>query len=275
MNKPTEMYRKNRESFLQNLVEKLSTDERIAAAWLTGSFSRDEQDTLSDIDITLVVSDEHAPTLCTRHEMVSARITKERNDLFCLFGQPALIHENNNHAPQGGTFTFIAYDQNAVMVDWILRPQTGAQIPEGAKLLFKKVEIPVQSPSEPESQGQRAATASEKMAFFWMMTAVTVKYISRRDDLFVNAWLERLAELVSEVGQITKGQAWPFPGFSRAALITTPGEQIATIRQLCQQMESMKQDVAILGGTVSESPMTTIEILIRVAQEITESNAIV
>ena len=267
MNRNHEIYIKNREVFLQTFTERLSSDERFVAAWFTGSFAREEQDTLSDIDITLVIADEHSRILCARHEMVSAQTTKERYDLFCLFGQPALIHENNNNAPEGGTFTFIAYDQNAVMVGWILRPRAGARRPEGARLLFEKVEIPIQSPSEPESQEERASEASERMAFFWMMSAITVKYISRRDEVFVNSWLERLAELVSEVERLTKGQAWQHHSGSRTKLTITPDEQIAAIRYLCKQMDNMKQEVMSLGGYVSESPMSTIESLISVAHE--------
>ena len=274
MNKSIQTYIKHRESFLHAVVEKLSTDERFVAAWLTGSFARGEEDTLSDIDITLVVANEHCQTLCVRHDMVSAQTSKERYDLFCLFGQPALIHENNSNAPEGGTFTFIAYDPSAVMVDWVLRPFSGAQRPAGAKLLFEKVKIPIQPAGEPESQQKRAHEASERMAFFWMMTAITVKYIYRQDDVFVNTWLEVLAALVSEVERRIKGQAWQYKRGSRNKLAITPDEQIAAIRHLCKQMESLQQDVANLGGYVSESPIVMIETLIRVAQEKVETNKV-
>jgi predicted nucleotidyltransferase len=267
MSNSIQTYTEHREAFLPVVVEKLSTDERFVAAWLTGSFARGEADTLSDIDITLVVADEYCQTLCARHNMLSAQTTKERYDLFCLFGQPALIHENNNNAPGDGTFTFIAYDQSAVMVDWILRPFTGSQRPEGAKLLFEKVKIPIQPTSKPESQQTRAEEASEQMAFFWMMTAITVKYISRQDDVFVNTWLEALAKLVSDVERRIKGQVWQYKRGSGNKLAITPDEQITAVRHLCKRMESLQQDLASLGGYVSESPMTMIETLIRVAQE--------
>jgi predicted nucleotidyltransferase len=274
MSNSIQTYTEHREAFLPVVVEKLSTDERFVAAWLTGSFARGEADTLSDIDITLVVADEYCQTLCARHNMLSAQTTKERYDLFCLFGQPALIHENNNNAPGDGTFTFIAYDQSAVMVDWILRPFTGSQRPEGAKLLFEKVKIPIQPTSEPESQQTRAEEASERMAFFWMMAAITVKYVSRQDDLFVNTWLEALAKLVSDVERRIKGQAWQYKRGSNTKLAITPDEQIAAIRHLCKQMESLQQDVASLGGYVTESPMTLVETLIRVAEEKVATNQI-
>jgi predicted nucleotidyltransferase len=267
MNKSIQTYTKERETFLQAIVEQLSTDERFVAAWLTGSFARGEQDTLSDIDITLVVADEYCQTLCARPKMVSAQTTKERYDLFRLFGQPALIHENNNNAPAGGTFTFIAYDQTAMMVDWVLRPLSGASRSEPVLLLFDKVNIPTQSPAEPASQEQRAEEASEVMAFFWMMTAITVKYISRGDDMFVNTWLEELTKIVFKVERLIKGQAWHYKRGSHMELKTTADEQITAIRLLCERMENLKPELASLGGYVPKSPMTTIETLIRVGQE--------
>jgi hypothetical protein len=267
MNKSVQTYTKHQESFLEAIVEQLSTDERFVAAWLAGSFAKGEADTLSDIDITLVVADEYCQTLCARPKMVSAQTTKERYDLFRLFGQPALIHENNNNAPAGGTFTFIAYDQNAIMVDWVLRPLTGTSRPEPVLLLFDKVNIPTQSPADPASQEQRAEEASEIMAFFWMMTAITVKYISRGDDMFVNIWLEELTKMVSEVERRIKGQAWQYQRGSHIKLKTTPDEQITAIRLLCKRMENLKPELARLGGYVPKSPMTTVETLIRVVQE--------
>ncbi len=267
MDNTIEIYVKQRESFLQTIIEKLSSDKRFAAAWLTGSFAKGEQDALSDIDLTLVVTDEHCQSLCTRPKIVSAQTTKERYQLFSMFGNPYLLHENNNNAPEGGTFTFVAYDQNAIMVDWILRPFSGAQRPEGVRLLFDKVNIPVQSPPQIESQEQRVDEASEIMAFFWMMAAVTVKYIYRGDDVFVNTWLEELAKLVSEVERRIKGQVWQYQRGSHTELRITPEEQITAIRQLCEQMENLKQEVSRLGGYVPESPMNTIETLIKFVQE--------
>jgi len=266
MKNSIEAYLENREVFLQTLVDKLSANEQFVAAWLTGSFAREEQDALSDIDITLVISDEHAHKLCVRPKMVSAQTNKERYDLFSLFGQPALIHENNHNAPENGTFTFVAYEQSAMMVDWVLRPLSGAQRPEKALMLFDKVNIPVQSAAKLKSQERRAEEASEIMAFFWMMAAITVKYIYRGDDVFVNSWLEELAKMITEVKNRTEGFERQAKRGSNTKLRITINEQISAIRQLCKQMENLKPKVMGLGGYVAESPMTTIETLIKVVQ---------
>jgi predicted nucleotidyltransferase len=267
MSSRDEIYTRIREVFLQALTERLAFDERFVAAWLIGSFARQQQDALSDIDITLVVSDEQSRTLCARPKMLSAQTTNERYDLFSVFGKPTLIHENNYNAPEGGTFTFVAYDHNAIMVDWILRPLTGAHRPADARLLFDKANVPVHSPTQPEGQGERAEAASERTAFFWMMADITVKYVYRGDGVFVNCWLEELTKLVSEVERLTKGQPSQYERGSYTKLSVTPQEQIAAIRRLCGRMESLKHEVLQLGGQVSESTMPTVEALISIAQE--------
>jgi hypothetical protein len=267
MNQSIQTHAKHREAFLLTIDKKLSTDRRFVAAWLTGSIARGDQDTLSDIDITLVVADDHCQALCARPRMVSAETTRERYELFCLFGQPALLHENNHNAPEGGTFTFVAYEPHAVMVDWILRPLTGAQKPEEARLLFAKVGVAVQLPPQPESREQLADELSERMAFFWMMTAVTVKYIYRGDRVFVTTWLEQLTGLVSDLERRISAGTWQYRRGSYTDLSLGPDEQLSAIRQLCARMEKLKQPVAKLGGHVPESPMSTIEMLIRIAQE--------
>ena len=112
-----ESYRQQRNTLLKKISETYFRDERIIAAWITGSIARNESDSLSDIDLTLVVADAYSASLCHRLEQVSAQTAPERYRLFSQFGEPALIHENNNNAPEGGTFTFVMYAELAVMID--------------------------------------------------------------------------------------------------------------------------------------------------------------
>src|SRR5215213_5207611 len=166
MKPPLGSYRDGRDHSLLSIVDSIFRDERFVAAWLTGSFSRNEADFLSDIDLSLVVSEAYSPSLCMRLDQVSAQTSPERYSLFSQFGTPALIHENNNNAPEGGTFTFILYTESAFMVDWVLIPQSAAKRPEQAKLLFDKVDIPIESRAEPESVEQRRQSVIEMWAFF-------------------------------------------------------------------------------------------------------------
>src|SRR5258706_15590981 len=115
MSNALNVYRENRDKLLSRIVQVLSNDERFVAAWLTGIFSRNDADAVSDIDLTLVVSDSYSEILCKRAEQISQQITSERLNVFSQFGTPALIHENNNNAPEGGTFTFTLYAKSHLM----------------------------------------------------------------------------------------------------------------------------------------------------------------
>jgi predicted nucleotidyltransferase len=89
-----ETYRQGREALLAKIVTELSNDERFVAAWLTGSYGRNNEDKVSDLDLRLVVAEPYSELLCRRQEQVSHRTTQERFELFSRFGSPVLIHEN-------------------------------------------------------------------------------------------------------------------------------------------------------------------------------------
>src|ERR1044071_9481563 len=184
-----ESYRKRRETLLGEIIEKLSKDERFVAAWLTGSYARHDEDKISDLDLNIVVSDADSKSFCAGQAQVSHQTTPERFALCSTFGEPALIHENNNNAPAGGTFTFVLYANSALMVDWTLVPQANAERPASSILLFDKINLPISSPKY-EDLEQSKKYVAEQWTFFWMMIAITIKYAIRKDDVFVTAWLE-------------------------------------------------------------------------------------
>ena len=260
-------YRESRDGLLSRIVQVLSTDERFVAAWLTGSLSRNDADTVSDIDLTLVVSDSHSGNLCKRAEQISGQTTGERLGLFSQFGTPALIHENNNNAPEGGTFTFTLYARSRLMVDWVLIPQSKAHRPSGAYLLFEKSSIPIAPSAESENLEQRIKKASERVAFFWMMMAVTAKYLIRRDGVFVNHWLEILNEVSQEIERLIAGKVWEYKRGSRSMLEPTNEGQKQAMLKLGERMESILPELIKIGGQVSPSPMTEIKALLDLADE--------
>ncbi len=266
MSDPLQTYRAAREALLAHITQTLSADKRFVAAWLTGSLSRNEADVFSDLDLTVVVSDKEAEGLCARAESVSAQTTPQRLDLFRQFGQVAGLHENNYNAPENGTFTFVIYSETGVMVDWILRPHTGAERPAQSLLLFDKVGIPICLPAESETLEWRAGQASERVAFFWMMAAITVKYIARGDGVFAANWLETLHKLIREVERLVAGEPWQYQRGSLSTLAVTRAEQLQAIQQLCDRMEQLMPKVAGLGGYIHAAPRANIERFIRLAE---------
>ena len=263
MSNSLNVYRESREKLLSQIVQVLSNDERFVAAWLTGSLSRHDADAVSDIDLTLVVSDSYGENLCERAEQISQQTTSKRLNLFSQFGTPALIHENNNNVPEGGTFTFTLYAKSHLMVDWVLIPQSKAYRPSQAYLLFEKSSIPIVAPIEElESLEQRIKQASERVAFFWMMMAITAKYLIRQDGVFVTQWLEVLNEILQDIDRLIAGKTWEYQRGSRSVLEATSEGQKQAIIKLGERMENILPELIKMGGQVSSSPMPEIKALL-------------
>ena len=262
MKRSLKSYREQRDSLLTKITETLSKDERFVAGWLTGSISRNEADSLSDIDLSLVVSDKYSPNLCMRLEQVSAQTSPDRYTLFSQFGKPALIHENNNNAPDGGIFTFVLYAESAVMIDWVLVPQIKAMRPFQSRLLFEKVAIPIAPAPEPEDLARSKKSVAEMWAFFWMMTAITIKYIHRDDGVFAAEWIEHLHSLMHEIERRLKRESWKYTRGSLSKLKPTREKQLESIHELCDRMQGLKSRVADFTGSEPAMPSAEIEILL-------------
>ena len=262
-----ESYQKRREFLLTEIVEKLSNDGRFVAAWLTGSLSRNNADALSDIDLQVVVSDVYSSLLCERLEQVSARTSPERYALFSQFGNPSLIHENNNNAPEGGTFTFVLYAESAVMIDWVLVPQIKAMRPFQSHVLFEKAIIPREPAHKPEDLEQSKKQAAEQWAFFWMMTAVTIKYIARSDSVFAAEWIEHLHGLKQEIERRLNRQPWTYTRGSLSRLQPTREKQLESIQELCNQMLELKPKISEFIGSEPLTPIAEIKRLMRFARD--------
>ena len=259
-------YGQSREALLTRIAAELSSDERIVAAWLTGSYARGNADDVSDLDIKVVVAGPYSELLCARHAQVSHDTTPERLQLFSRFGRPALIHENNHNAPEGGTFTFILYADSALMVDWVMVPQDKTERPFESLLLFDKASMPVSSPVAPEES--RIAVA-EQWAFFWMMSAVTIKYIIRGDLVFVQSWLEQLHGLVREIERRLERKTWQevYVRGSVSPFQPTREKQIESLRQLIIKMQGLKAGVSEFTGSETLLPTAEMETLLLLANE--------
>jgi predicted nucleotidyltransferase len=261
-------YRQSRDDLLTRIVLELSNDERFVAAWLTGSYGRNEADDVSDLDLNVVVADPFVKSLCAKQEQVSHQTARERLALFTKFGEPALIHENNNNAPKDGTFTFVLYTGSALMIDWVLMPQRNAQRPSQSVLLFDKGNIPVSAPPSPEDVEESRKAVAEQWAFFWMMTAVTIKYIVREDLAFVQEWLEHLHGIARDIERRIERVSWQdaYVRGSVSQFQPTREKQIESLRALCRQMQEFEPKVAKFTGSQPLMPLAEIETLFSLAK---------
>jgi predicted nucleotidyltransferase len=262
-------YRQSREVLLTSIITELSADERFVAAWLTGSYARNDADNVSDLDLHVVVAQPYSEVLCAREEQVSHKTTGERLALFSRFGKPALIHENNNNAPEGGTFTFVLYPDSALMIDWVLIPAGKLPRPFGSLLLFDKGNIPVSSPPVPEDLEESKKKVAEIWAFFWMMTAITIKYSIRGDLVFVQNWLEELHRLVREIERRMERKSWHqiYVRGSVSQLQPTREKQIQSLRQLISRMQKLEPKITDFTGLQLAPPLAEIELLLSLAKD--------
>jgi hypothetical protein len=259
-------YASNRDKLLEHITRVLKEEDRFVAAWLTGSFGRGDADSVSDLDLTVVVEDTFAENLCFRPHQVGASTTPERYALFSQFGQPHIIHENHHNAPENGSFTFVLYQETALAVDWVLRPNINVARPALSVLLFDKVGIAIEPPSAAENLPQRIELAAEQSAFFWMMVTVTIKYLIRRDEVYFHRFLDMLHGILWEVRRLAAGEPDRWLKGSLVKLAITRDTQIASVHQICQEMLEVMQEVEKMGGSVPVSPMSTIEILLHLAE---------
>ena len=265
MNPQAKFYLQSRNVLITSMVNELVNDERLIAAWLTGSYARNEADEVSDLDLNVVVAEPYSQTLCAREEQVSHQTTKERLELFSRFGKPALIHENNNNAPQNGTFTFVLYADSALMVDWTLIPEANAIRPHSSLLLFDKGNLPVAAPPAPEGLEASKKAVAEIWAFFWMMTAITIKYIFRENPVFVTHWLGVLQELILEIERRLERQPPQYRRGYLGELQPTHEKQIETLLQLCNRMQELTPRVTDFLGFAPATPLAEIQALLALA----------
>lgn len=230
-----EMYAAARDDLLRRAARTIEADPRFAAAWLIGSFARDEQDTFSDIDLVIAVYDQNSAELCERGPMVSADSTPARLALFRKIGDPANIHENHHNAPPAGSFSAVMYREPPVIVDWTLIPLSSAERAAESRLLFDKVGVPVREPT-PDALLQaeeRVEKIAERAAFFWMMAAVTAKYILRGRARTVQGLLYQVAKVVEDLERLheIRGETTP------EMLYVTQGEQSERLLALCDRVQ--------------------------------------
>jgi predicted nucleotidyltransferase len=251
-----------RQLLLQRITETLKADDRFIAAWLVGSLGRQGGDGLSDIDISVVVDAQHFPELCQRPWVVAGRTTDVRLKLFQQFGEPVVIHENNNNVAGNGTFTSVTYRADALTVDWTLLAGENVIQPAFRLPLFSKVEFRSQKPNLQQSQQERAVVVSEKVAFFWMMTTIAVKYMLRQDIVYFHMLLDGLHRTLIEVSYLVEGRSWVYQSGSQVKLAISRREQQTAIKAIATQMQDLMPKVVALGGYLPPNATFAVDYLL-------------
>lgn len=249
-----EVYQQARTQRLRAITQKLEADDRIVAAWLTGSLGHGAGDAMSDLDLNIVISPEATPTLCAQPWRTAGKTTPARESFIRQFGTPTIIYDVHDNAPPHGCFTLVFYAEDHQEVDWIWLPQEHARRPFDALLLFEKQPIPILSPpTEMVSLNRNEVTDS--VAYFWLMAAAGIKFIVRQQPWRANEQIQVMNSVLHSVKMMLAGEKRPSIPLP---LYNTPGEQKTAVWQLCQQMQALMGEIRGAGADFPEKAIDTV-----------------
>ena len=244
--------KRTRDTALQEIGDLLERDDRFEAAWLGGSFGRGEEDEYSDLDLTAVVSNAHAPELCERQRATGAGTIPARLDIISAIGKPVVVHEHHANAPAGGSFTAVIY-ASGLAVDWTLIPAEGAVRSTATRLLFDRMGIPVAGAGAPGGP-LRTDRLSERYAFFWLLAIPAAKAWRRRDRVKFHALLEMLHGVKREIEHLLRGASPAYTRHSLAPFCADSAEERRALQQVCADVGGLAADVQASGASVPEEP---------------------
>ncbi|HVX46986.1 MAG TPA: nucleotidyltransferase domain-containing protein [Mycobacteriales bacterium] len=180
-----------RSALLDRGARMLHEEPAIRAAWMFGSGGRGRMDGFSDLDIAVVVADDHLQRICggpARPATYAAIVSSARGRFAARIGDPLLLVEAPQNAPRGGAFLSAFYSGGfgPQGIDWEWQPESSARRPDESVILFdrrkgrNRTAAPVgrsavSTPNSLESAVQSAASA-------WAMTIWAGKGVARHPD---------------------------------------------------------------------------------------------
>lgn len=237
-----------RNDLISRASEALAADSRVVAAWLTGSLGRRDADAYSDVDLWIVVRDEHMEA-----------VREGRRHFVDVLGQPVLISEAPQNVPPGGAYLLTLYPgkYGPQHVDWNWLPQSTATLPPDALVLFDHAGLPTAevARNEPPQGDELAEAITQECAFFWAMCAVVAKYIARRKSYNVLTLMDIVAYSDSKIQwMLGEGELKTYRDSIWDPLdapFTDPEDQIGLLRRLSSHMEfALNPRIEAAGGKV-------------------------
>ncbi len=237
-------HRLERDALLQRAQTVLEQDARVSAAWLFGSLGRGDADDLSDIDLFIIVADEH------QAEMVANRYA-----YMVQLGEPLLILEAPQNWPPGAVYNMALYlgASGPHQVDWYWQRQSAARVPTEIQLLLDRVNLPqADGPTRfdyaPVPPRPPEEVATQDVNSFWVMLLIAAKYIVRTTGKARTDMLQWPLRPLRAVAQFV-GQPAPLstaPELSPA----DPAAKLSVLRTYAAVMETLMPQVVTHGGRV-------------------------
>lgn len=245
-------YLEERNQQLGAITARLENDPSVKAAWLIGSLGRGDGDALSDIDLWVVVEDDPLK-----------RIIKQPRQFTAQIGNPILFLDAPQNAPEGGAYLMACYDGVVAphIVDWYWQPFSSASLPGQVRYLFDRAGL------ARRDQPVRFADAAANMemvkrpmhfiSFFWMMLMISAKHTYRAP------WDETLPFLPYLLDPMGSAQRFLDRDEVRDVIqipsSRLPGEKVALLRQLANQMSDLMIRISDKGEDVPTAVLPGID----------------
>ncbi len=228
---------------------RVATDRQscVHAAWLFGSHARGNTDALSDLDLSVVVSDDAMSTVAGD----PSRPVDYRQVLASPRGRwvaqvvepPLLLLEAPQNAPPGGAAltSFFAGEAGPQQVDWQWLPLSTARRPRESLLLFDRAGMPYEaSPSEvgpgPAPDRTPFEVAAHAVPWFWATLIWNAKHAARSPRDTEMPMLGQTVRAVFDVEQFLDPDAGPPTG---EPTIEYPEDRLRILRDLSDRMERL------------------------------------
>ncbi len=234
-----------RSETLQRIITYLENDDRVVAAWVTGSLGRQDTDGLSDIDVKIAVLDEHSDIM-----------NETRQEQARQVGTPLLIQEAPHNAPPSGAYLLVMYEGSCgpIHVDWMWQPQSLARIPAEAHILFDRVGLLPEPPvARPMGQALRDQL-TERTVFFWMMVQIAAKKSARGEMWAAIIVLNYVNHAFRQIKWLL-GLTTELPFLENRTQDPLPAEPkvlLKQVRLVAKEVEDLTEQIMALGGEVPE-----------------------
>jgi predicted nucleotidyltransferase len=257
---------RRRDALRQRIEDTLSSDLRIAAAWLGGSFGRGEADAWSDLDVAVAIRDAHV-----------GAFLDERPALYRRLGVPLLVHHApQSNAPHGGDAQRIIFD-GPLEVDFAVSPLSTARLPAHAVVLFAREHIPTEEPALPTAEERRQACEA-RLSFIWAMAPTAIRYAGRLETARAAAMISLMTDAYIRLWRLVHTPSAPvLPNQPLEAALDSllplqapaidPLVCLRGVRQLCAQTEMMHPELAAIGVAVPWELPEQVEGLASLAQQ--------
>ncbi len=163
------------------------------------------------------------------------------------------------------------YRHSSLAVDWTLVPVSQAVRPGATVLLFDRTAALAAPPSATTSASAHRTSAlspsaalRERIAFFWLIAAVTAKYTARGNKSQAIELVQMLHEIVADITALMRGI--PVPYRAASLQVAETSDPVTAIRDLIPGVVAAAHSLRA-DDTPVLLPLEELDLWLRMAQE--------